>query len=63
MKQIEIQVMTYIRANVPDDYEPQLGLSVEDGCASLWLRHNQEAEIVDMWFEKGEIINEEDILD
>ena len=32
MKQIEIKTTVYLIAEVPDNYEPQLGLSVEDGA-------------------------------
>lgn len=63
MKQIEIKTTVYLIVEVPDNYEPQLGLSVEDGCASIWMRHNEDASIVGIAAEEQEVIHEEDILD
>lgn len=63
MKQIEIKTTVYLIAEVPDNYEPQLGLSVEDGCASIWLRHNEDTAIVGISAEGQEVIHEENILE
>lgn len=63
MKQIEIKTTVYLIAEVPDDYEPQLGLSVEDGCASMWMRHNEDAYIVGINAEGQEVIHEENIFE
>lgn len=63
MKQIEIKTTVYLIAEVPDNYEPQLGLSVEDGCASLWMRHNAEANVISIAAENAEVIHAEDILE
>lgn len=63
MKQIEIKTTVYLLAEVPDDYEPQLGLSVEDGYASIWMRHNEDVSIVGISAEGQEVIHEEDVLE
>lgn len=63
MKQIEIKTTLYLTANVPDNYEPQLEMLVEDGCASLWLCHNRDADIVAISAVGQEVIHEEDVLD
>lgn len=63
MKQIEIKTTVYLIAEAPDDYEPQLGFSVEDGCASIWMRHNEDAAIVAIEAIGQEVVHEEDVLE